>query len=163
MSIAQQERTPLLPNSISPFLPVPLNKSLKSHVRLLLDCDLHYLQGHWSPALVSISNKVVFFIFSNLWRSILNFYGTKKRREIHSDSAALGNVIKYVGAKEKVSSTDYSSICLLVKHNGSKSIGDRYFRAVSSFDFAALRLKDSLELVNTLSPIPCCTFYLGKE
>jgi hypothetical protein len=40
-----------------------------------------------------------------LWRSILNFYGTKKRREIHSDSAALGNVIKDVGAKEKVSST----------------------------------------------------------
>ena len=106
------------------FSPEPLNKSLKSHVRLLLDCDLHYLQGHWSPALVSISNKVVFFIFSNLWR-ILNFYGTKKKKEIHSDSAAMGNVIKYVGAKEKVSST-VEYVNLLVKHNGSKSIGDRY-------------------------------------
>ena len=65
--------------------------------------------------------------------------------------------------RSKRESQLYSSICLLVKHNGSKSIGDRYFRAVSSFDFAALRLKDSLELVNTLSRIPCCTFYLGKE
>jgi len=33
------------------------------------------------------------------------FLRDKEKKEIHSDSAALGNVIKYVGAKEKVSST----------------------------------------------------------
>lgn len=70
----QQESPP--PQASSPL---PLNKSLKNRILVVLDCDLHYSQHHWSPALVSIPDKLVFLIFSNLCR-ILNIYAARKSR-----------------------------------------------------------------------------------